>query len=141
MKVFVYMFLAGGAFAAKPVQNVALKSFQLQVEFDPPKGLSTEYRLSSNKATIRGAVNSDVTVTIYRAASHGYINFAVRPEVIRASTPRADFQFTVREKGAPMASFMLRYEFDAAEVLVSLEAVLEEQGFELIDVGLPDLAS
>ena len=40
-----------------------------------------------------------------------------------------------------MASFMLRYELNGAEVLVSLEAVLEEQGFELIDVGMPDLAS
>ena len=27
------------------------------------------------------------------------------------------------------------------KLLVSLEAVLEEQGYELIDVGLPDLAS
>jgi hypothetical protein len=141
MKILVCMFLAGVAFAAKPVQVVSLKSSQLEMTFDPLKGLPTEYRLSSNKATIRGAVNSDVTVTIYRAASHGYTNFAVRPEVIRASKTRADFQFTVREKGASMASFMLRYELNAAEVLVSLEAVLEEQGFELIDVGLPDLAS
>ena len=40
-----------------------------------------------------------------------------------------------------MASFLLRYELNGAELLVSLEAVLEEQGFELIEVGLPELAS
>jgi hypothetical protein len=141
MKILVCMFLAAVAFAAKPAQIVTLKSSQLEVTFDPLKGLPTEYRLSSNKATIRGAMSSEVTATIYRASSHGYTNFAVRPEVIRATKTRADFQFTAREKGAPMASFMLRYELNGAAVLVSLEAVVEEQGFELIDVGLPDLAS
>jgi hypothetical protein len=141
MKILACLFLAAVAFAAKPVQIVALKSSQLEVTFDSLKGLPLEYRLMANKATIRGAVSSDVTATIYRTGSHGYINFAVRPEVIRSSKTRADFQFTVREKGVSMASFMLRYELNGAQVLVSLEAVLEEQGFELIDVGLPNLAS
>jgi hypothetical protein len=139
VRTFWCIFLAGAAFAAKPVQPVALKSSQLEVTFDSLKGLPIEYRLLSNKATIRGAVSSEVTATI--ADPRRYTNFAVRPEVIRSSKTRADFQFTVREKGAPMASFMLRYELNGAELLVSLEAVLEEQGFELIDVGLPDLAS
>jgi hypothetical protein len=139
--MFLAIFLAAAAFAAKPAQPVDLKSSQLEVTFDPLKGLPTEYRLLSNKATIRGGVSSEVTVTIFRTNPRRYTNFAVRPEVIRSSKTRADFQFTVREKGAPMASFLLRYELNGAELLVSLEAVLEEQGFELIDVGLPDLAA
>lgn len=138
MKIFICMFLAAMAFAAKPVE---LKSSQLEVTFDPLKGLPVEYRLSSNKATMRGAAESEVTATVFRANPRTFTNFAVRPEVIRSSKTRADFQFTVRQKGAPMASFMLRYELNGAELLVSLEAVLEEQGFELIDVGLPELAS
>ena len=101
MKILVCMFLAAAAFAAKPVQSVSLKSSQLEVTFDPLKGLPVEYRLSFNKATIRGAVSSEVTATIYRASSHGYTNYAIRPEVIRCNKTRADFQFTVREKGAP----------------------------------------
>src|SRR5580692_3490876 len=116
MKILVCMFLAATAFAAKPVQSVSLKSSQLEVTFDPLKGLPVEYRLSSNKATIRGAVASDVGVTIYRASTHGYTNYAVRPEVIRSNKTRADFQFTVREKGVPMASFMLRYDLNGNEV-------------------------
>ncbi|HEV1285351.1 MAG TPA: endo-alpha-N-acetylgalactosaminidase family protein [Bryobacteraceae bacterium] len=139
MKIFSCMFLAAAAaFAAKPVE---LKSSQLEVTFDPLKGLPVEYRLSSNKATMHGGAASEVTVTIFRANPRQFTTFAVRPEVIRSSKTRADFQFTVREKGAPEASFMLRYELSGAELLVSLEAVLEEQGFELIDVGLPELAS
>jgi hypothetical protein len=141
MKTFLSILLAAVAFAAKPAQPVSLKSSQLEVTFDPLKGLPTEYRLNSNKATIRGAGSSEVTVTIFRAEPRRFTNYAVRPEVIRATKTRADFQFTVREKGAPMASFMIRYELNGAEVLVSLEAVLEEQGFELLDVGLPELAS
>ncbi|MGA3187110.1 MAG: endo-alpha-N-acetylgalactosaminidase family protein [Bryobacteraceae bacterium] len=138
--MFYCMLLAGVAFAAKPTQPVVLKSSQLEVTFDPLKGLPVEYKLSSNKATLRGSAG-EVAVAIFRANPRRYTNFAVRPEVIRSSKTRADFQFTVREKGVPMASFLLRYELEGAEVLVSLEAVLEEQGFELIDVGLPELAS
>ena len=141
MKILVCMFLTAAGFAAKPPQPVTLKSSQLEVTFDPLKGLPTEYRLSSNKATIRGTVASDVGVTLYRASTHAYTDYAVRPEVIRSNKTRADFQFTVREKGVPMASFMLRYDLNGAEVLVSLEAVLEEQGYELIDVAMPELAS
>src|SRR5580698_4334024 len=141
MKIFICMFLAAIAFAAKPVQSVALKSSQMEVTFDPLKGLPVEYRLSSNKATLRGGADSDVGVTIFKAAARTYTTYAVRPEVIRAVKNRADFQFTVREKGAPMASFMLRYELSGSGLMVSLEAVLEEQGFELIDVALPELAS
>ncbi len=141
MKIFVCVFLAAAAFAAKPLQPVVLKSSLLEVTFDPLKGLPVEYRLASNKATIRGGAASDVAVTIFRASPRRYTDFAVRPEVIRANKTRADFQFNVREKGTLMASFLLRYELDGAELLVSLEAVLEEQGFELIDVGLPELAS
>src|ERR1700683_1834485 len=83
MKILVCMFLTAAGFAAKPPQPVTLKSSQLEVTFDPLKGLPTEYRLSSNKATIRGAVASDVAVTIFRAGAQGYTNFAVRPEGIR----------------------------------------------------------
>src|SRR3984957_14803587 len=139
--MFFCMFVAAAAFAAKPPQPVDLKSLQLEVTFDPLKGLPVEYRLSSNKATIRGGSGSEVTATIFRANPRRYTNFAIRPEVIRANKNRADFQFTVREKGVPMASFLLRYELNGAELLVSLEAVLEELGFELIEVGLPELAS
>ena len=141
MKTLVCVFLAAAAFAAKPAQPVMLKSSQLEVTFDPLKGLPVEYRLLSNKATLRGGAGSEVTATIFRSSPRRYTNFAVRPEVIRSNKNRADFQFTVREKGASMASFLLRYELSGAELLVTLEAVLEEQGFELIDVGLPELAS
>ncbi len=109
--------------------------------FDPLKGLPIEYRLASAKATMRGGLSSEVTVTIFRANPRRYVNFAVRAEVIRVLKNRADFQFTVREKGVSMASFLLRYELNGAQLVVSLEAVIEEAGFELIDVGLPELAS
>ncbi len=138
MKIILCALMAASVYAAKPVE---LKSSQLEVTFDPLKGLPVEYRLSSNHSSMRGTVSSEVTVTIFRASPRRFTNFAVRPEVIRAGKNRADFQFTVREKGVPMASFLLRYELNGAELLVSLEAVLEEDGFELIDVGLPELAS
>jgi hypothetical protein len=141
VKTFLCVFVAAAAYAAKPAQIVELKSPQLEVTLDPLKGLPIEYRLASNKATIHGGAGGEVTVTIFRASPRTFTNFAVRPELIRSNKTRADFQFTVREKGAPMASFLLRYDLSGAEVLVSLEAVFEEQGFELIDVGLPELAS
>ncbi len=139
MRILPYILIAAAAFAAKPAPSVSIKSSQLEVAFDPLKGLPLEYRLPS-KSTMRGGVSGEVTVTIFRASPPRYTNYAVRPEVIRATKSHADFQFIVREKGAPMASFMLRYDLNGAELDVSLEAVLEEPGFELIDVGLADLA-
>src|SRR5580658_6211868 len=120
MKILAGVFLAAVAFAAKPTQPVVLKSSQLEVTFDPLKGLPIEYRLSANKASLRGGLSSEVTATIFRANPRRYTNYAIRPEVIRSNKSRADFQFTVREKGATMASFMVRYELDGAELLVSL---------------------
>ncbi|HVO97963.1 MAG TPA: hypothetical protein VMT15_07840 [Bryobacteraceae bacterium] len=139
MRILPYILTAAVAFAAKPTQSVSIKSSQLEVVLDPLKGLPVEYRLGS-KATMRGGVSSEVTVTIFRSNPPRYTNYAVRPEVIRATKSHADFQFIVREKGAPMASFMVRYDLTGAELDVSLEAVLEEAGFELMDVGLADLA-
>src|SRR5947208_15444803 len=89
MKILLFLFLAAAAYAAKPVE---LKSSQLEVTFDPLKGLPVEYRLSSNRATMRGGVSSEVTVTIFRGNPRKFTNFAVRPEVIRAGKSRADFQ-------------------------------------------------
>jgi hypothetical protein len=135
MRIFALMLAACGAFAAKTAP-LAIKSSQLEIAFDPLKGLPVEYRLGP-KAALRGGVSGEVGVTIFHSAR--YTHYAVRPEVIRATKSRADFQFTVREKGTPMASFLLRYDLNGAALEVSLEAVLEEGGFELISVDLPDL--
>ena len=84
MKIFICMFLAAIAFAAKPAQSVALKSSQLEVTFDPLKGLPVEYRLTSNKATLRGGADSDVGVTIFKA---GRASIPPTPFDPRSSAP------------------------------------------------------
>jgi len=136
VRIAALILAAAAAFAAKPAAPLTIKSSQLEIAFDPLKGLPDEYRLGA-KAALRGGASGEVGVTISHSAR--YTHYAVRPEVIRATKSRADFQFTVREKGTPMASFMLRYDLNGATLEVSLEAVLEETGFELISVDLPDL--
>jgi len=136
VRIAALILASAAAFAAKPGLPLTIKSSQLEIAFDPLKGLPVEYRLGP-KAALRGGVSGEVGVTIFH--SPRYTHYAVRPEVIRATKSRADFQFTVREKGAPMASFMLRYDLNGATLEVSLEAVLEETGYELISVDLPDL--
>ena len=118
MKIFICMFLAAAAFAAKPVE---LKSSQLEVTFDPLKGLRGRVPAVLQQAhdSWRRGQRSHGDHLPRQSSPVVYLNFAVRPE----SDPRqqdrhADFQFTARERcGTAMApSFMLRYELSGAEL-------------------------
>ena len=116
-----------------PARFITLKSSQLEVTFDPGRGLPTQYRLPASQATIRGEDSGhDITALICRAEPRSFDQVSIRPESVRATTTRADFQFVARDNGADAAAFTLRYELKGAQrFYVSLEAVQEKPGFEL----------
>jgi hypothetical protein len=53
----------------------------------------------------------------------------------------ADFGFDIAHDGRPAASFHLKYVIDGLSMVVAMENVVEHPGFELIEVGLPNLAT
>ena len=127
---------------AAPVHPVVLRSAQLEVVLDRDFGLPYEYRLSPSRATIHGeASGREVTATVFRSQPHEFAKVTLRPQSVKASPARADFLFAAPMGGQTAATFTLRYELEGAAVYVSLEAVEEKPGFQLIDVGTPDLAT
>jgi hypothetical protein len=133
---------AGAAQGQAPARTVTLRSPQLEVLLDRGAGLPYEYRLLSSQAVIHGAEPGHaVTATVFRAQPHQFQNLTLQPRNVQATAARADFLFAAQQDGQPAASFTLRYELRGAAVLVSLENIRELPGFELIDVGTPDLAS
>jgi hypothetical protein len=139
MAKLVALLLCGLATAG--AQPIALRSPQLEVLLDRATGLPSEYRLPGG-AIIHGAEpGRAVTATVFRAAPYGFQQVTVKPQRLQATETRADFLFTALHDGAAAASFTLRYELQGAAVFVSLEAIDEKPGFQLIDVGTPDLAT
>ena len=127
--------------ATAAAQPIALRSSQLGVLLDRATGLPSEYRLSSG-AIIHGAEPSrTVSATLFRSSPYSFQQVSLKPERVQTTATRADFFFAAQHEGASAASFTLRYELQGSAVFVSLEAVEEKPGFQLIDVGTPDLAT
>jgi hypothetical protein len=123
-------------------RTLTLRSPQLEVLLDRDAGLPYEYRLLSNQAVIRGAEPGHaVTATVFHAQPYSFQQVMVKPRSAKTTATGADFYFTAEQDRQPAASFTLRYELQGAAVFVSLEDVQEMPGFQLIDVGTPDLAS
>jgi hypothetical protein len=122
---------------SQPVHRLVLKSPRLQVVLDRDRGLPFEYQLLPEKTSIHGEdAGREITVTVFRSKPHSFNKVTARPESAKVTATRADFKFN----GAG-ASFVLRYELNASTVHVSLEDVQEKPGFQLIEVGMPNLAT
>jgi hypothetical protein len=125
-----------------PEHSVVLRSPQLEVVLDRDFGLPYEYKLLSNQAVIHGeAAGREVYATVFQRQPYEFTKVTLRPQNVKASESRADFEFTAPMAGKPAASFTLRYALQGPTLYVSLEGVEEKPGFELIDVGTPNLAT
>jgi len=136
------LFAAAAATAQTPAHTVTLRSSQLEVVLDRDHALPYEYRLLANHAVIHGTERDHpVTATVFRAHPYQFQQINLQPDSAKTSAATADFLFTAQKDGQPAASFTLRYELRGAALFVSLENIQEKPGFELIDVGTPDLAT
>ncbi|MBV9084454.1 MAG: hypothetical protein JOZ62_17400 [Acidobacteriaceae bacterium] len=109
---------------------------------DRDTGLPYEYRLLAQRAVMHGVTrNHPVSATTFRAEPYKFANVELKPENSTVNAARCDFLFSAQQDGRPAASFVLRYELHNAALLVSLEDIVEQPGFQLIDVATPDLAT
>jgi hypothetical protein len=139
MAKLLALFLCG--LAAAVAQPISLRSPQLEVLLDRATGLPSEFRLPGG-AVIHGADPSRaVTATVFRTSPYGFLQVNLKPERVQTTATRADFSFTAQYEAADAGSFTVRYELQGAAVFVSLEAIDEKPGFQLINVGTPDLAT
>jgi hypothetical protein len=126
----------------KPEKPVVLKSSELEVTLDPKDGLPYAYRLLRANAQFRGEdFGSPIAVTICEREPWRFSTSPVASPTVKANRDQADFHFEAASNGKPAASFTARYRLSGATLIVTLEDVQEREGFELIEVALPHLAT
>jgi len=133
---------AAGVNSAPPKHPIVLRSSELEVVLDPDRGLPYEYRLLKNNSQLRGEDSgSPVTVTLCRRDPWAFDTLNITPEGHQVSKSSVDFRFGAVYAGAPAARFTVRYSLNGATLVLTLENIEETPGFELIEVGMPRLAS
>lgn len=131
---------------AKPHHPIVLHSDLLEVTLDADDGLPYQYRYKPTGATLRGEdYGQKISVTICNFNSWDF--FKVTPTVAPIEMPaasaanEADFQFTVKEGPEEYASFRVRYQLRGASLFISMDTIVEQPGFQLIDAAMPSLTT
>ena len=136
--------LVKGEFSQRsaPAEPVVLRSREMEVLLDRHDGLPYEYRLLALNSRMHAEdFGSQIDVTICRRNPWGFTKKPTAASSVQATETQADFRFHATYEGNPAGSFTVRYVLDGATVYVSLEDVKESEGYELIDIGMPCLAT
>ncbi len=130
-----------------PAHPLVLASNLLEVTFDADDALPFQYRYKPTGATLRGeGYGEKISATICNIDSWDF--FAVTPMAAPAQSPDAAtaapevaFQISVKEGPEEYASFRLRYQLRGASVFISVDNIVEQPGFQLIDAAMPSLVT
>ena len=126
----------------RSIDATVLRSSILEVTLDSTDGLPYEYHFLASGAGIRGEdLGEQISVTLFRRRPRGFATAPVAASSVKANATQADFLFNASYDGKPAAAFVVRYVLDGPTVYLSLEAVEEHEGYELIEVAMPRLAT
>lgn len=121
-----------------PTAALTLRTRELDVVFDPEHGLPYSYRYQGKRLWGEDE-GYTITAIVCRLDPRDYQTVAVQPVSMHRTTSDVTFAFRAELAGRPAATFHLRYAVDDASLVVSMESVKEQAGFELIEVALPQL--
>jgi hypothetical protein len=125
-----------------PAHPLFLRSAELEIVLDPDRGLPYKYRLLKNNSRLGGEDSGSLlTVTLCRRDPWTFDTSDIRPERHETSETSVEFRFRAAFQGTPAAQFTVRYSLQGLTLLVTLENIHEQPGFELIEVGMPKLVS
>ncbi len=135
------VYLNGGIPNTGGVTNpVVLHSALLKVTID--RGTGLPYLYNYEGAIIHGADSlKKLPVIICKLNPREYIALNVKPESIKATATEADIFYKAIYKNVTAATFHIKYVLNAASLAITMENVTEYTGFELIESGMPDLAT
>jgi hypothetical protein len=126
----------------QPVTPLVLRTSSLQLTLDSKDALPFQYELLPAHQIFRGEdFGRQIEATICNRNGWKFATIPVVVSSFKTSSNQADFAIQVMVEKKTAAHFSLRYALDRSAVLVSLENVFEERGFELIEVALPRLVT
>jgi hypothetical protein len=123
-----------------PNRPLVLQTADLSVTFDQKDGLPYKYQLADEH--IWGEdTGQPVSLILCCLHPRSYLTLSIAPSSTSKTQRAVDFAFDATHDGRPAASFHLKYVIDGLAMIVTMENVIEHPGFELIEVGLPNLAT
>jgi len=132
-----------------PTHPKILRSKQLEVTLDADDALPYEYRWIATGAKLRGEdFGLKMTATVCERASWRF--FAAQLDVVLshgmymaegAKASAAIFNCKAKDGNKECATFQIQYELREASLTVTMLDVKEADGYELIDVAMPRLAT
>jgi len=125
-----------------PSNSLVIKSADLEVVLDRSDGLPYEYRLVGNNRRMRGEdLGKPIDVTLCNKDAGTFSTVSGTVQKASSSRDRAEFTFEIRDGGRPAVGFTLRYTVKNATLTITLPNVHEFNGYELIEVATPRLAT
>jgi hypothetical protein len=123
-----------------PRHPVFLRSAALSVEFDGLDGLPYRYTFAGQSIWGEGGGNP-VRAILCSLTPRRFVTIPVKVVAVNAGTDQVVFRYEVHHEDEPGAWFSLKYAIHGASLIVTMEDVVEDPGYELIEVALPDLAT
>jgi Endo-alpha-N-acetylgalactosaminidase len=130
----------GETIRSAPSSPLVLRSAELSVTFDQRDGLPYRYQIADEHIWGEDA-GQPISAILCRLQPRSYLTLPLTPSSVSKTAQAADFSFDIAHNNQPAASFHLRYVIDGLSMEVTMENVVEHPGFELIEVGLPNLAT
>ena len=126
--------------AKAAASQVVLKSNELTVTINRATGLPYSYNYKG--VNIWGADSlKAIPVIICRLKPREYITVEVSPASVAATANTADILYKAFWENELAATFHIKYVLNGASLIITQDGVTENNGFELIESALPDLAT
>lgn len=136
--LFLCLFFGASVFAQQ--NQVSIKSAQLTFIVNKATGLPYAYK--HNGSVIWGAdADSSIRVIVCRLSPRKYETVALKPVWVKTTGSRAEVFLQAKMDGKTAVSFYLNYTLKNSSVTITMDRVTEQQGFELIENWLPNLAT
>ncbi len=123
-----------------PADPIVLQSGSLTVTLDAADGLPFRYTFQGHSIWGEDSGNP-ASAILCQLQPRRYETVPLKVASVARSQRSVLFTFEVRAGERVGARISLKYTIDGASLLVTMEDVIEEPGFEFIEVALPNLAT
>jgi hypothetical protein len=140
--LFTLVFLCDSVLFAQQEKGIVLENDVIRVEFDTSRPSVMRYVLKKNNAILSGDLNrTSPAVSFYKGDDPVYrmrTKISFKPEYY---DNKVVYHAEVNYENKPAISFDLLYQLKENELTVTLNNVVEEKDFYLLNINMPSLVS